>query len=40
VTVAWGRDYGDVPPVRGVIIGPAASQSLSVSVDVTRLDIA
>ena len=23
VTLAWGRDYGDVPPVRGVVIGPA-----------------
>ena len=26
VTVAWGRDYGDVAPVRGVVIGPAADQ--------------
>lgn len=34
VTLAWGRDYSDVPPVRGVVIGPAAEQSLSVSVDV------
>jgi transglutaminase-like putative cysteine protease len=40
VTVAWGRDYGDVPPVRGVIIGPPASQTLNVRVDVTRLDAA
>jgi len=37
VTVAWGRDYADVPPVRGVVIGPAASQELSVSVDVVRI---
>ena len=21
VTLAWGRDYGDVSPVRGVILG-------------------
>ena len=28
VTVAWGRDYGDVAPVRGVVIGPAADQTL------------
>ena len=21
VTVAWGRDYGDVSPLRGVILG-------------------
>lgn len=37
VTVAWGRDYGDVIPVRGVMIGPSASQQLHVSVDVARL---
>lgn len=35
VTVAWGRDYADVTPVRGVMIGPAATQRLDVSVDVT-----
>lgn len=34
VTVAWGRDYADVTPVRGVVIGPATEQSLSVEVDV------
>jgi transglutaminase-like putative cysteine protease len=37
ITVAWGRDYGDVAPVRGVVIGPPASQQLSVGVEVTRL---
>jgi transglutaminase-like putative cysteine protease len=37
ITVAWGRDYADVTPVRGVMIGPAASQRLDVAVDVTRL---
>jgi transglutaminase-like putative cysteine protease len=36
VTVAWGRDYGDVAPVRGVVIGTSATQSMTVSVDVTR----
>jgi transglutaminase-like putative cysteine protease len=34
VTVGWGRDYGDVAPVRGVVIGSGGSQSLVVSVDV------
>lgn len=34
ITVGWGRDYGDVPPVRGVVIGPAAWQTLEVGVDV------
>ena len=33
VTVGWGRDYADVTPLRGVVIGPAAEQWLSVSVD-------
>jgi transglutaminase-like putative cysteine protease len=37
ITVGWGRDYGDVAPVRGVVIGPPASQQLSVAVEVTRL---
>jgi transglutaminase-like putative cysteine protease len=37
VTIGWGRDYADVAPVRGVVVGPASSQSLSVSVDVTRV---
>jgi transglutaminase-like putative cysteine protease len=34
VTVAWGRDYADVTPVRGVMIGPSTTQHLDVSVDV------
>lgn len=37
VTVAWGRDYADVIPVRGVMIGPAADQRLEVAVDVERV---
>ena len=37
VTVGWGRDYFDVAPVRGVVIGPSAEQTLSVAVDVRRL---
>lgn len=38
VTVAWGRDYGDVPPVKGVIFTEAESSTLQVSVDVAPLD--
>jgi transglutaminase-like putative cysteine protease len=38
VTVAWGRDYGDVAPVRGVVYGPPSQQLLRVAVDVTRVD--
>jgi transglutaminase-like putative cysteine protease len=37
VTVAWGRDYRDVAPVRGVVIGPSAAQVLDVGVDVHRI---
>jgi transglutaminase-like putative cysteine protease len=37
ITVAWGRDYGDVAPVRGVVIGPPATQHLTVAVEVTRV---
>jgi transglutaminase-like putative cysteine protease len=37
VTVGWGRDYADVAPIRGVVIGPTSTQTLSVSVDVARL---
>jgi transglutaminase-like putative cysteine protease len=37
VTIGWGRDYADVAPVRGVVVGPASAQSLTVSVDVHRI---
>jgi transglutaminase-like putative cysteine protease len=36
VTLAWGRDYTDVSPIRGVILGGGA-HSLRVQVDVVRL---
>lgn len=38
VTVGWGRDYADVAPVRGVVLGPSAQQIMSVAVDVSRLE--
>ena len=34
ITLAWGRDFGDVSPARGVVLG-AGTQALSVAVDVT-----
>jgi transglutaminase-like putative cysteine protease len=37
VPVAWGRDYGDVVPLRGVFLGGGAHQ-LKVSVDVQPTD--
>jgi len=36
VTVAWGRDYTDVSPIHGVILG-GGNHTLRVNVDVTRL---
>ena len=36
VTVGTGRDYNDVPPIKGIIAGSAASQ-LDVTVEITRL---
>lgn len=37
VTVAWGRDYSDVPPVKGVIFTEAKKSTLAVSVDVAPI---
>ncbi len=37
ITLAWGRDYDDVSPVRGVIYG-GAQQDLLVQVDVEVID--
>lgn len=34
IAVAWGRDYGDVPPVKGVIFTEASESTMSVEVDV------
>jgi transglutaminase-like putative cysteine protease len=36
VTVAWGRDYADVTPLRGVVFGPVVEQELDVAVHVVR----
>ena len=38
VVTAWGRDYADVPPLKGVIFTESASSTLKVAVDVTRLE--
>ena len=37
VTLAWGRDYSDVSPLRGLILG-GGSHALKVSVDLEPLD--
>jgi transglutaminase-like putative cysteine protease len=37
VTLAWGRDYGDVSPLRGLILG-GGTHTLKVAVDMKPLD--
>lgn len=36
ITVAWGRDYSDVTPLKGVVFGSGNPHELSVSVDCQR----
>jgi len=38
ITTAWGRDYSDVTPLKGVIFGGGHSPQLHVSVDVQRVE--
>ena len=37
ITLAWGRDFGDVSPIKGVILG-GGTHSLQVSVDIVRIE--
>jgi transglutaminase-like putative cysteine protease len=37
ITLGWGRDYGDVPPIRGVFIGGGRNRH-TVSVDVAPIE--
>jgi transglutaminase-like putative cysteine protease len=37
VTLAWGRDYGDVPPMKGIALG-GGRQKVEVDVRVERID--
>ncbi len=37
ITAAWGRDYADVAPLKGVLFGGGEEHELQVSVDVERL---
>jgi transglutaminase-like putative cysteine protease len=36
VVTAWGRDYGDVSPLKGIVFGGGNSHTMEVSVDVKR----
>ena len=37
VTLAWGRDYADVTPLKGVLLG-GGDHDLTVAVDVERVE--
>jgi transglutaminase-like putative cysteine protease len=37
ITVAWGRDYGDVSPISGMVLG-GGEQKIAVAVDVSPVD--
>lgn len=39
ITAAWGRDYADVPPLRGIIYTDAKDSTITVSVDVTEVGV-
>ncbi|GAA1464048.1 transglutaminase family protein [Williamsia maris] len=39
VTLAWGRDYDDVPPLRGVIYTESTKSKITVSVDVAPQEL-
>lgn len=39
VTVAWGREYSDVPPLKGVIFTEAKTSTLDVAVDVVPVPV-
>jgi transglutaminase-like putative cysteine protease len=37
IMIGTGRDYGDVPPIKGIVAGPHNTVGLSVRVELTRL---
>lgn len=37
IVVAWGRDYADIPPLRGIIYTDSESSVIDVSVDVAPI---
>ena len=37
VVTAWGRDFRDVSPLKGVIFADSVRSSMTVAVDVTRV---
>ena len=39
IVTAWGRDYTDVTPLKGVIFTESTASTMRVAVDVTRLSV-
>jgi transglutaminase-like putative cysteine protease len=37
VMVGVGRDYADVPPIKGIVAGSPVAADLEVTVEITRL---
>jgi transglutaminase-like putative cysteine protease len=37
ITAAWGRDYSDVAPLKGIVFGGGEEHKLDVAVDVERI---
>jgi transglutaminase-like putative cysteine protease len=37
ITIAWGRDYADITPLKGIIFGGGATHHAQVAVDMQRL---
>jgi hypothetical protein len=35
--IGTGRDYSDIPPIKGIVAGPHRTTGLSVTVELTRL---
>jgi hypothetical protein len=38
VTTAWGRDYADVTPVKGIVFGGGTEHTATIAVDVEPID--
>jgi transglutaminase-like putative cysteine protease len=36
IVIGWGRDYADIAPIRGVLVGPPTTQRVEVAVDVQK----
>jgi len=37
ITIAWGRRYSDLTPMKGIIFGGGASHTATFAVDVERV---